>query len=243
MGVVRGRARLRLHRPDAARPGGLPSLADRPDDRHVALRLGPADPAAAVHRTGQLPGCSSTSEEFWSALRNTVYYVIGVVPVQTAFALLLALVANRRIRGRTFFRAAFYFPSISSSVVVALMFLWIFQGGGLADWILTLLGGTRRARPGSRIRTASWICWQRPWAGSCRPGPSGPSVALLSIMVLNVWTTTGTMMVIFLAGLQDIPRELQEAAAVDGADGARSVFGRSPCPCCDRSCCSSWRSG
>ena len=154
---------------------------------------------------------------FWSALRNTVYYVLGVVPAQTALALSLALVANRRIRGRTFFRAAFYFPSISSSVVVALIFLWIFQGGGLADWVLTLLGGSP-PRPawisnpnGVFDLLASRLGWKLPsWA-------VGPSVALLSIMALNVWTTTGTMMVIFLAGLQDIPRELHEAAAVDGA--------------------------
>ncbi|HZO24686.1 MAG TPA: sugar ABC transporter permease [Chloroflexota bacterium] len=157
------------------------------------------------------------SDEFWSALRNTVYYVLGVVPVQSALALLLALLANRRIRGRTFFRSAFYCPSISSSVAVALMFLWILQGGGLADGILTLLGGTP-PRPawlsnpnGVFDLLASRLGWKLPsWA-------IGPSVALLCIMALNVWTTTGTMMVIFLAGLQDIPRELQEAAAVDGA--------------------------
>jgi ABC-type sugar transport system permease subunit len=62
----------------------------------------------------------ATGEEFWSALRNRGYYVLGVVSVQTAPALLLALVANPRIRGQTFFRAAFYFSSISSSVVIAL---------------------------------------------------------------------------------------------------------------------------
>jgi multiple sugar transport system permease protein len=160
-------------------------------------------------------------EDFWSALRNTAYYVVGVVPVQTALALVLALVANRPIRGRTFFRAAFYFPSISSSVVVALIFLWIFQGGGVVDWVLTVLGGTP-PRPawlsnpnGVFDLLASLAGWRLP------PSAAGPSVALLSIMALNVWTTTGTMMVIFLAGLQDIPRELHEAAAVDGAGSCR----------------------
>jgi len=165
-----------------------------------------------------------TSDEFWSALRNTVYYVMGVVPVQTALALLLALLANRAIRGRTFFRTAFYFPSISSSVVVALIFLWIFQGGGLVDWVLTMLGGTP-PRPawlsnpnGVFALMASRAGWKLP------PWAAGPSIALLSIMALNVWTTTGTMMVIFLAGLQDIPRELHEAAAVDGAGPSRTVW-------------------
>jgi multiple sugar transport system permease protein len=166
----------------------------------------------------------AAGEEFWSALRNTGYYVLGVVPVQTALALLLALVANRRIRGQTFFRAAFYFPSISSSVVIALIFLWIFQGGGLADWVLTLLGGTP-PRPawlsnpnGVFDLLASRLGWKLP------PWAVGPSVALLSIMALNVWTTTGTMMVIFLAALQDVPRELHEAAAVDGAGSSRILW-------------------
>jgi multiple sugar transport system permease protein len=162
-----------------------------------------------------------SSEDFWYALRNTAYYVLGVVPIQTVLALLLALAANQRIRGRTFFRAAFYFPSISSSVVVALLFLWILQGGGLADWIVTIVGGTP-PRPawlsnpnGVFDVLVSPLGWKLPaWA-------VGPSIALLSIMALNVWTTTGTMMVIFLAGLQDIPRELHEAAAVDGADSRR----------------------
>src|SRR5919197_2383022 len=80
--------------------------------------------------------------DFWLALRNTVYYSVGVVPTQTILALLVALAANQKIRGRTFFRSAYYFPSISSSVVVALLFMWILQGGGLADWVLSLLGVT-----------------------------------------------------------------------------------------------------
>jgi multiple sugar transport system permease protein len=169
------------------------------------------------------------SGEFWLALRNTVYYVLGVVPAQTALALLLALAANRKIRGRAFFRSAFYFPSISSSVVVALLFMLILQGGGLVDWSLTLLGLTP-PRPawlsnpnGIFQLLVSPLGWKLPeWA-------FGPSIALLSIMALNVWTTTGTMMVIFLAGLQDIPRELYEAAAVDGA-GARQSFWRITVP-------------
>src|SRR5918911_4774529 len=77
--------------------------------------------------------------EFWLALRNTIYYSLGVVPTQTILALLVALAANQQIRGRTFFRSAYYFPSISSSIVVALLFMWILQGGGLADWLLSSL--------------------------------------------------------------------------------------------------------
>jgi multiple sugar transport system permease protein len=169
------------------------------------------------------------SGEFWFALRNTVYYVLGVVPAQTVAALALALAANQQIRGRTFFRAAFYFPSVSSSIVVALLFLWMLQGGGLVDWLLTLLG-LSPPRPawlsnpnGLFELLVAPLGWRLPeWA-------VGPSVALMSIMALNVWTTTGTMMVIFLAGLQDIPRELREAAAVDGASRAQ-IFRRITLP-------------
>ncbi len=171
----------------------------------------------------------ANSAEFWLVLRNTVYYVLGVVPAQTVAALLLALAANRQIRGRAFFRAAFYFPSISSSIVVALLFLWMFQGGGLVDWLLTLVG-IAPPRPawlsnpnGVLQLLVSPLGWQLPeWA-------AGPSVALLTIMALNVWTTTGTMMVVFLAGLQDIPRDLHEAAAVDGA-GPGQAFRRITLP-------------
>ena len=131
--------------------------------------------------------------DFWLALRNTIYYSLGVVPSQTILALLVALAANQRIRGRTFFRSAYYFPSISSSIVVALLFMWILQGGGLADWMLSSVGVTP-PRPawlsnpnGVFDLLASRTGWKLP------PWAAGPSVALLSIMALNVWTTTGTM--------------------------------------------------
>ncbi|MCC6179247.1 MAG: sugar ABC transporter permease [Chloroflexi bacterium] len=166
----------------------------------------------------------AASSDFRSALQNTAYYVLGVVPAQTVLALLLAVAANQRIRGRTFFRAAFYFPSISSSVAVALLFLWMLQAGGLVDGAVSLLGVTP-PRPawlsnpnGLFALMASTVGWQLPtWA-------AGPSIALLSIMALNVWTTTGTMMVIFLAGLQDIPPEVGEAAATDGASPRQTFW-------------------
>ncbi len=163
------------------------------------------------------------SGEFWLALRNTVYYVLGVVPAQTVAALLLALAANQAIRGRAFFRAAFFFPSISSSIVVALLFTWIFQGGGLADWLLTLLGLSPPRPAWLSNPSGIFELIAAPLGLRLPEWAVGPSVALMAIMALNVWTTTGTMMVIFLAGLQDVPRELYEAASVDGAS-ARQAF-------------------
>src|SRR5919199_6764942 len=158
------------------------------------------------------------------ARRNTIYYSLGVVPTQTVLALLVALAANQKIRGRAFFRSAYYFPSISSSVVVALLFMWILQGGGLADWLLSSVGITP-PRPawlsnpnGIFQMLVQPLGWQLPeWA-------VGPSIALLSVMLLNVWSTIGSMMIIFLAGLQDIPLDVYEAASVDGASSRQAFW-------------------
>ncbi len=179
--------------------------------------------------------------DFFKALKNTVYYVIGVVPTQTALALLLAVIVNQRwLKAKGFFRTAFYFPSITSSVVISLIFMWLFTRGGLINYligrifpgynpvnwlddptglihnILGLLGVTLRSAPDwVRTKVLGLTIWD--WI-------SGPSTTMISIMLLNIWTTSGTMMVIFLAALQDIPRHLYEAAYVDGATGWRAFW-------------------
>jgi multiple sugar transport system permease protein len=163
------------------------------------------------------------NSDFWLALRNTIYYSLGVVPTQTILALLVALAANQKIRGRAFFRSAYYFPSISSSIVVALLFMWILQGGGLADWILSSLRVTP-PRP-AWLSNPNGILQLvvQPFGWTLPDWAIGPSIALLSVMMLNIWSTIGSMMIIFLAGLQDIPADVYEAAAVDGAT-ARQAF-------------------
>ena len=135
----------------------------------------------------------SQDEVFRIALRNTFVYAIGVVPVQTFLALLLAMAVNQGIPGQGFFRAAFYVPAITSSVVTSVIFLWIFSKTGLLNYLLSLAGITGED-----------------WIGS-------PRYALASIMALNVWSTSGYFMITFLAGLQNIPNVLYEAAKVDGA--------------------------
>jgi len=132
-------------------------------------------------------------ELFFTALRNTTVYVLGVVPAQTLLALLLALAVNQSIPARGFFRAAFYIPAITSSVVTSIIFLWIYSKPGLLNYVL------------------SWFGIEGPdWIGS-------PKYALGAIMALNVWSTSGYFMVAFLAGLQSIPASLYEAARIDGA--------------------------
>lgn len=136
---------------------------------------------------------------FWTAIKNTIEYALVVVPIQTIIAFLLALIVNQNIRGKAFFRTTFYFPSVTSSVAISLIFVFIFNNFGLLN---TLLGGIG-------IHGPNWL--------------GDPRYALKSIMGLNIWTTTGTLMIIFLAALQDVPRDVLEAAALDGATGFQAV--------------------
>ncbi len=173
-------------------------------------------------------------DDFYRAVRNTLYYVIGVVPVQTGFALLLAVVVNQKwLTRKSFFRTAFYFPSITSSIVVSFIFLFLFSAGGPINALLSALSpyyepvawttnndglfhllleslgiteDTAGAWVGSEIMDIEIWDWI-----------AGPSVALSTIMALAVWTTTGTLMVIYLSALQGIPSSVYEAAEVDGA--------------------------
>ncbi len=176
----------------------------------------------------------SRQAAFFTALKNTVYFVLGVVPVQTFLALVLAVIVNQRwLKGKGFFRTAFYFSSISSSVVISLIFMFLFASNGIINqgikalfpayqnitWlndatgvIHAILGafGVTRESLGELARTQVLSIRVWDWI-------SGPSVTLLMIMILNTWTTIGTMMVIYLAALQNIPGQVYEAAYVDGA--------------------------
>lgn len=172
--------------------------------------------------------------DFFLSLKNTVYFVLGVVPTQTILALVLAVIVNQKwLKGKGIFRTAFYFPSITSSVVISIIFLWLFTRGGVVNvligalfpnyeavtWlndpngvihnILGLVGVTRDSiGDWGSSRVAGLTLWD--WI-------SGPSVTLFTIMILNTWTTIGTLMIIYLAALQGIPPQVYEAAAIDGA--------------------------
>lgn len=130
---------------------------------------------------------------FYKSLLNTVLYTVGVVPLQTFLALFLAFVMNRKMKGRAFFRTAFYIPAITSSVVTSIIFVAIYSKEGLLNTILGNFG----------IAPNDWL--------------TNPKTALISIMMLNIWTTSGYFMVSFLAGLQNIPASLYEAAKLEGA--------------------------
>jgi multiple sugar transport system permease protein len=170
--------------------------------------------------------------DFGRAIRNNFYYVIGVVPAQTTIAFLLAVVVNSKLlKARTFFRATYYFPSITSSVAIALVFMFLFQSNGainrLFGWF-ALPDDTRWLSDASGLghnllalvgvdQPPAWLADPSFMGLSLWEWLSGPSVTLFGIMMLATWTTTGTMMLIFLAGLQNIPNEVEEAGKVDGA--------------------------
>jgi pectin-derived oligosaccharide transport system permease protein len=127
------------------------------------------------------------------ALGVTFTYVVISVPLQLAFALGLAILLDRGLRGLAFYRSAFYLPSLlGSSVAIAVLWRQIFGTDGLVNHVLSMVG----------IHGRGWI--------------SDPDTALSTLIVLNVWTF-GAPMIIFLAGLRQIPTMYYEAAEVDGA--------------------------
>ncbi|MGW2597090.1 carbohydrate ABC transporter permease [Streptomyces klenkii] len=136
-------------------------------------------------------------EQFWVALRNSGLYVVLVVPFTVLLPLLLALLVQKRIPGVAFFRSAFYTPVVASSVVVALIWGWMLDDRGLVNGILRVLGAGPFA-----FLSDEWLL-------------------LFSAMALTVWKGLGYYMVIYLAALAHVPRELYEAAAVDGAGALR----------------------
>ena len=179
-------------------------------------------------------GGGLTRQDFMTSLRNNFYYVLAVVPAQTALALFLAVVLNQQLlKARGFFRTAFYFPSVTSSVAISIVFLFLFTGSGVVNRLLALVGidgPTWFADPRGLLHLIGdavgvWDLGAPPEAltGTSVLGLtawqwlSGPSVALSVIIMLVVWTTTGTFLLMFLAALQDVPAEVEEAAVMDGA--------------------------
>ncbi|MFN4216574.1 MAG: carbohydrate ABC transporter permease [Brevinematales bacterium] len=210
---------------------------------------------------------------FLLALRNSLVFSVVVTFVQTAGALFLALLMNQKIKGIRIFRTLYYMPSVTSSVVITLIFLWMFQRQGIINYILTFFkvynyylllffavfvigyfvfylflqsveervpsyGDSRLFVVGffvSVVVTVGaaflkllplvettpvdiiWINTRELLLGFI-PRP------LFAVMCLNIWTTIPTMSLLYLAGLQDIPQELYEAAEVDGATAVQKFW-------------------
>ncbi len=137
-------------------------------------------------------------DRFWRAVFNTIVFVVFQVGGMVLLALITALILNRKIVGRGFFRSVFFYPVLLSPVVVALIWKWILQRDGLLNALIVSLGGERTLF----LLNSNWATF---WA-----------------IVVSIWAQMGFYMLILLAGLQAIPKELYEAADIDGANSWQS---------------------
>ena len=133
--------------------------------------------------------------EFLRALTNTVVFVVGTVPVTTVLALLLALGVNRRLPLRGLFRAGYFIPSLTATVVVALLFVHLYAQGG---YLHTLARAVGMAEPDRGLLFSE-------------------KTALASVMAMDIWVSVGYYMLLFLAALQQVPQDLYAQAQVSGA--------------------------
>ncbi|RZT23438.1 carbohydrate ABC transporter membrane protein 1 (CUT1 family) [Fictibacillus sp. BK138] len=134
------------------------------------------------------------------ALKNTAIYVAVVVPAQTFLALVLAASLNAGLKGQKFFRVVYFLPTLTSSAVLTLIFMWMYNQNGLINYVLKIF----------HLPTYNWI--------------GDPDVALIAIMIMNIWATAPFFMVIYLAALQDIPDSHYEAAELDGAGAVQKFW-------------------
>ena len=179
-----------------------------------------------------LTGGTLAQRDFGTALRNNFYYVLFVVPLQTALALGLAvLLHTKALKGRGFFRTAFYFPSVTSAVAITVLWLFLFGTSGVVNEVLGWIGlngpnwfqdprgllhlglgavGLDQAPTPLAEGDFLGISWWE-WL-------AGPSVAMFALVLLAVFTTSGTFMLLFSAALNTIGEEIDEAGMMDGAN-------------------------
>ncbi len=132
---------------------------------------------------------------FWKAIRNTVTYVIGVVPIGVCLSLLLAVAIDQKIKFKNFFKSIFFLPTVTAIVAVSVIWKWLYAGEkyGLINFFIMKLG----------FQPVDWL--------------ASPAWTLPSIMIMSIWAGVGYNMILFLAGLQTIPQAMYEAAEIDGA--------------------------
>mgnify|MGYP001028973355 FL=1 len=142
-------------------------------------------------------------KDFWIAVKNTLHFAVLVVPFQTILALALALLISSRRKGVSIFRAAYFSPQVTSMVVVAILWTVLYNSNpssGLLNALLVKLG----------MEPCGFL--------------NDPKTAMNSIIFMSAWQGAGYQMMIFLAGLQGIPKDQYEAASIDGAGKIKSFF-------------------
>lgn len=139
--------------------------------------------------------------EFWTALRHTLSFLMGYIPLVMVLGLLVAVGVNARVRSSGFYRAVYFLPVVTAWVAVALVWKWLLNPQfGLVNQFLGLLG----------IQGPAWLF--------------DPQWAMPAVVLTSVWKDAGFVMAILLAGLQGIPREYYEAASIDGATPQRQLL-------------------
>lgn len=139
---------------------------------------------------------------FWKAIRNTIVYVIGVVPIGICFSLLLAVAIDQKIKFKNFFKSIFFLPTVTAIIAVSVIWKWLYAGEkyGLINFFIMKIG----------FQPIDWL--------------ASPTWLLPSIMIMSIWAGVGYNMIIFLAGLQTIPGAMYEAAEIDGAGFWKKFF-------------------
>lgn len=138
---------------------------------------------------------------FFNGLKNILLYTALVVPTQTLLALVLAVIANQKVRGAHFFRVAYFLPATTCPVIVSLIFIWLFMRDGFINYFVSQLTGGFRP---------DWL--------------HDPLFLLPAIAIVAIWGTSAHFSVTFLAGLQAVPKEVYEAARIDGANSLARFF-------------------
>lgn len=142
-------------------------------------------------------------EVFWIALKNTTIFTIGTVPITTTFAIILAVMLNSKLtKFQSLFRAAYFMPTITSLVVISLIFTNLYSKDGYINLLLKMSGLPYPEK--------GWLL--------------DTSTSLISIMIMDVWISTGYYMVLVLAGLQTIPKDYYESAKLMGASSLKQFF-------------------
>lgn len=139
--------------------------------------------------------------EVWSALKNVLVYAIITVPIGVLLSLLLAVLLNVKIKGKSCFRCIYFLPVVSAPAAVALVWKWLYNKDfGLFNQVLNAFG----------IQGPDWL--------------GNVHMAMPSVAIVGIWTMVGYNMILLLAGLQDVPRELYEAAEIDGAGSVQKFW-------------------
>ena len=142
-----------------------------------------------------------TNPDISEAIVNTLVYTVITVPVGIFLSLLVAVLLNSNIRGKSVFRTIYFLPVVSASAAIAMIWRWLLNSDyGIINYCLSLIG----------IKGPDWI--------------ADPRFAIFSIIIVGIWSGLGYNMIIFLAGLQEIPETLYEAADIDGAGTVRKFF-------------------